>query len=149
MKIELSPINKLDMKLLDTYDCFKNAVKDITYSKDKETMIGNYGNWKINYKHDDVEGFVTSEGIIDINGKKIAIKPGFIVDTEEKDTKALFANITNMLSDMVKNINNPEIVNREHNMFRIDIKKTIEAANRALKEIFEKQDKELKDKFGF
>ena len=54
-----------------------------------------------------------------------------------------------MLTDMVDNINNPEIVNREHNMFRIDIKKTIETANRALKEIFEKQDKELKDKFEF
>ena len=149
MKIELNPINKLDMKLLDSYDCFKKTVNGIAYSKDGKKVIGNYGKWKINYKCDDVEGFVTADGIIDMNGKKIAVKPGFIVDTEEKDTEALFANMTNMLSDMVKNINNPEIVNREHNMFRIDIKKTIETANRALKEIFEKQDKELKDKFGF
>lgn len=148
MKIELSPINKLDMKLLDTYDCFKNAVRDITYSKDKETMIGNYGKWKINYKCDDVEGFVTADGIIDMNGKKIAVKPGFIVVTEEKETKTLFTNIINMLTNMVKNINNPEIVNREHNMYQIDIKRAIETANRTLKDVFAKQDKQLKDKFS-
>ena len=40
MKIELSPINKLDMKLLDLYDNFKKSVKDIAYSKDGKYVIG-------------------------------------------------------------------------------------------------------------
>jgi hypothetical protein len=149
MKIELSPINKLDMKLLDSYDYFKKSVKDIAYSKDGKYVIGNYGDWKKKYKHNDVEGFVTANGIIDRNGNKIIIKPGFIVETEEKNTKTLFKNITNMLTDMVDNINNPEIVNREHNRYEIDIKRVIETANRALKDVFEKQDKQLKDNFRF
>ena len=148
MKIELNPTNKLDMKLLDSYDCLKKTVNGIAYSKDGKKVIGNYGKWKINYKCDDVEGFVTADGIIDMNGKKIAVKPGFIVDTEEKETKTLFTNIINMLTNMVENINNTEIVNREHNMYQIDIKRAIETANRTLKDVFAKQDKQLRDKFS-
>ena len=83
-----------------------------------------------------------------MNGKKIAVKPGFIVDTEEKETKTLFTNIINMLTNMVENINNTEIVNREHNMYQIDIKRAIETANRTLKDVFAKQDKQPKDKFS-
>ena len=45
MKIELSPINKLDMKLLNSYNCFKKAVNDVTYSKDGKMVVGNYGKY--------------------------------------------------------------------------------------------------------
>ena len=138
MRIEMCPTNKLGMKLLDSYDILKKNVNNVTYSSDCKSIIGNYGNWKIHYKRNDIEGFVTANGLIARNGKQISIKPGFIVETEEKNVQLLFENIVKMLTDMTENIQNPTIVNREHNMFKINIKQAFKTGNEALKKASER-----------
>lgn len=141
MRIDMCPTNKSGMKLLDSYDALKKAVSSITYSQDGKNIIGNYGKWKLKYKRKDIEGFVTADGLIDRNGKQISIKPGFIVETEEKNVQPLFNNIIKMLTDITENIQNPTIVNREHNIFSLDIKQIIKAGNKALKKASESIDK--------
>ena len=141
MRIDMCPTNTSGMKLLNSYDVLKKVVKDVTYSPDGKNIIGNYGKWKLQYKRKDIEGFVTSDGLIDRNGTQISIKPGFIIETEEKNVQPLFDNIIEMLTDMTKNIHNPTIVNREHNMFSLDIKQIIKAGNEALKKASERIDK--------
>ncbi len=138
MRIEMCPTNKLGMKLLDSYDVLKKVVNNVTYSSDSKSIIGNYGNWKIHYKRNNIEGFVTANGLIDRNGKQISIKPGFIVETEEKNVQPLFENIVKMLTDMTENIQNSTIVNREHNMFKINIQQALRAGNEALKKASER-----------
>ena len=141
MRIDMCPTNKLGMKLLDSYDVLKKVVSGVTYSQDGKNIVGNYGKWKLKYKRKDIEGFVTSDGLINRNGKQITINPGFIVETEEKNVQPLFNNIIKMLTDMTKNIQNPTIVNREHNMFSLDMKQIIKAGNEALKKASEHIDK--------
>ena len=141
MRIDMCPTNKLGMKLLDSYDVLKKVVSGVTYSQNGKNIIGNYGKWKLKYKRKDIEGFVTSDGLIDRNGKQISIAPGFIVETEEKNVQLLFKDTIKMLTDMTKNIQNPTIVNREHNMFSLDMKQIIKAGNEALKELSERIDK--------
>ena len=130
------PINKIQMNLQNSFNTFKNVINDIQRSPDGTKIISNYGDWCIRYKGtNNIEGFVTADGIIDINGKKIFIKPDSIIETEEKEKQPLFLSVIEMLKDMIKNVNNPKVVNREHNFLSLDVKSLIDIANKALSEI--------------
>ncbi len=130
------PINKIHMNLLNSFKTFKNVINGIQRSRDGKKIISNYGNWCIRYKGtNNIEGFVTADGIIDMNGKKIFIKPDSIIETEEKEKQPLFSSIIAMLEDMIKNVNNPEVVNREHNFLNLDVKSILDTARQALRKI--------------
>lgn len=130
------PISKIQMNLLNSFSTFKQVINSIERSPDGKNIISNYGNWCIKYKGtNNIEGFVTADGIIDMNGKKILIKPDSIIETEEKEKQPLFSSIIAMLEDMIKNVNNPEVVNRKHNFLCLDIKSLLDTASQALREI--------------
>lgn len=108
--------------LFDRFYDLKNALE--TPEIVNNTCVMNKGNWTAGYKKNKLEGFVTNNGLIQANKYKLQLGKRYDIKRLSLYAKLFpqkaYKKATKMLTDIMVDRNNPQIVDRNSSLTNTD-----------------------------